>query len=66
VLDFVEVVQQGHVLRGVLKVHCLHPRQVSVSNSSSGCDWELDQVSAMGGPTHMDHRARRQGHAASR
>jgi hypothetical protein len=34
---------------------------VSVSNSSSGCDWELDQISAMGDPPHMfqissDHR----------
>ena len=26
---------------------------LSVSNSSSGCDWELDQVPAVGEPTHM-------------
>jgi hypothetical protein len=24
-----------------------------VSNSSSGCDWELDQIPAMGDSTHM-------------
>ena len=28
-------------------------RNLSVSNSSSGCDGELDQVPAMGDPTHM-------------
>ena len=26
---------------------------MSVSNSLSGGDWELDEVSAMGDPTHM-------------
>ena len=26
---------------------------VSVSNSSSGGDWELDEVPAVGDPTHM-------------
>jgi PIN domain len=36
-----------------VKIELRHRMHLSVSNSSSGCDWELDQVPAVGDPPHM-------------